>query len=105
YHGAAAPPGRTQIDKPNFVRKNPAVPRLLGAFFPIAVLVAVPALCAGEQSGTNQTLKALSIGDLATLDATTVAKHAETIGQAAAAISVVTSEDLRRAGITELAEA
>ena len=53
----------------------------------------------------EQTLKTLSIEDLSKIDVTSVSKHAETIFDAAAAISVITAEDLRRSGVTELPEA
>jgi iron complex outermembrane receptor protein len=52
-----------------------------------------------------QTFKGLSIEELSKIDVTSVSKHAETISEAAAAISVITSDDLRRAGVTELPEA
>jgi hypothetical protein len=53
----------------------------------------------------RQTLKGLSIEELSKIDVTSVSKHAEIISEAAAAVSVITSEDLRRAGVTELPEA
>jgi iron complex outermembrane receptor protein len=55
--------------------------------------------------GNDQTFKGLSIDDLSKIDVTSVSKHAEIVSEAAAAVSVITAEDLRRAGVTELPEA
>lgn len=53
----------------------------------------------------EQTLKQLSIEELSRIDVTSTLKHAEPISAAAAAISVLTGDDIRRAGITTLPEA
>jgi len=53
----------------------------------------------------EQTLKRLSIEDLSSIDVTSTLKHAEPISISAAAIEVITGEDIRRAGITMLPEA
>jgi iron complex outermembrane receptor protein len=53
----------------------------------------------------DQTLKRLSIEDLSRIDVTSTLKHAEPIGASAAAIEVITGDDIRRAGITTLPEA
>jgi iron complex outermembrane receptor protein len=50
-------------------------------------------------------LKRLSIEELTRIDVTTAMKHAEPVSAAAAAIQVITSDDIRRAGITTLPEA
>ena len=78
--------------------------------FLVVALCTIPsaALAIGTdapQPDDAQNLKGLSIEDLSKLDVTSVSKHAETISESAAAISVITGEDLRRAGVTELAEA
>jgi iron complex outermembrane recepter protein len=57
------------------------------------------------QPDATQTLKGLSIEALSKIDVTSVSKHAESISEAAAAISVITADELRRAGVTELPEA
>jgi iron complex outermembrane receptor protein len=53
----------------------------------------------------QQTLKRLSIEELSNIDVTSTLKHAEPVNQAAAAITVITGDDIRRAGITTLPEA
>jgi len=55
-----------------------------------------------EPDQPSQTLKQLSIEELSNIDVTSTLKHAEPISQAAAAISVLTGDDIRRAGITTL---
>src|SRR5918999_2936556 len=56
-------------------------------------------------SMTAQDLKRLSIEELAELDVTSVSRRVERLSQTAAAISVVRQDDIRRAGVTSLAEA
>src|SRR4051812_17571596 len=78
--------------------------------FAVCVLwlaIASPAFAAGpsDPPDSTQTLKGLSIEELSKIDVTSVSKHAEAISEAAAAISVITAEDIRRSGITELPEA
>jgi iron complex outermembrane receptor protein len=53
----------------------------------------------------TQTLKRLSIEELSSIDVTSTLKHAEPISGSAAAIAVITGDDIRRAGITTLPEA
>ena len=60
----------------------------------------VASLAAGDQ-----TLRRLSIEELGKIDVTSASKHAEPVGETAGAVSVVTGEDIRRAGVTELPEA
>jgi iron complex outermembrane receptor protein len=50
-------------------------------------------------------LKNLSIEELMQLDVTSVSRRSERLSQAAAAIAVVTPEDLRRSGVTNLPDA
>jgi iron complex outermembrane receptor protein len=57
------------------------------------------------QPAPSPTLRRLSIEELARIDVTSVSKHAEPVAEAAAAISVLTQNDLRRAGVTSLPEA
>lgn len=60
---------------------------------------------ASTQPNADQTFRRLSIEELAKIDVMSASKHAEPVNETATAISVITSEDLRRAGITELPEA
>jgi len=75
----------------------------------IALAGLIALLCAGidasAQDPGDPALKHLTIEQLAQIDVTSVTKHAEPIGEAAAAVSVITQEDLRRSGVTTLAEA
>jgi iron complex outermembrane receptor protein len=52
-----------------------------------------------------QDLKRLSIEELADLDVTTVSRRVERLSDTAAAISVVRQDDIRRSGVTTLADA
>ena len=70
-----------------------------------AVFLILCRTAAGQTPPQDQTFKGLSIEELLKIDVTSVSKHAETVSEAAAAISVITGEDLRRAGVTELPEA
>src|SRR5918993_2272694 len=52
-----------------------------------------------------QDLKRLSIEELAELDVTSVSRRPEPLAHAAAAVSILRQEDIRRAGAMTLAEA
>jgi iron complex outermembrane recepter protein len=52
-----------------------------------------------------QDLKQLSIEQLMEIDVTLAARRPEPVGSAAAAVSVITAEDIRRAGVTTIADA
>jgi iron complex outermembrane receptor protein len=52
-----------------------------------------------------QDLKRLTIEELMRIDVTTVGRRPEPIGTTAAAASVITSDDIRRAGVTTIADA
>jgi iron complex outermembrane receptor protein len=52
-----------------------------------------------------QDLKRLSLDELAELDVTSVSRRVERLSQAAAAVSVVRQDDIRRTGVVSLAEA
>ena len=72
----------------------------------IALLVAstaAPAL--QEESLGLAALKQLSILELSEIEVTSVSRTAESLGSAAAAIAVVTQEDIRRSGATTVPEA
>src|SRR5436305_1657699 len=55
--------------------------------------------------GQQQTLRQLSLEELGRIDVTSASRHAEPIGEAAAAVTVITADDIRRAGITTLPDA
>jgi iron complex outermembrane receptor protein len=53
----------------------------------------------------TQDLKALSIEELMNVDVTSASRREEPIGSTAAAVSVITRDDIRRSGVTSLADA
>src|SRR5258706_10809278 len=80
-------------------------------------LAAVPVGWAGD-AGTNaesatvssqkprlSDLAAMSLEDLTRLEVTSVSKHKEKLTDAPAAVYVITGEDIRRSGVTSIAEA
>jgi len=73
------------------------------------LLCAAPALQAQahvqEDLAAAEDLKSLSIEELMQIDVTSVSRRSEPLSRAAAAITVITGEDLRRSGITNLPEA
>jgi iron complex outermembrane recepter protein len=56
-------------------------------------------------AAAQEELKRLSIEELMRIDVTTTARRPEPIGTTAAAISVITADDIRRAGVTTIADA
>jgi iron complex outermembrane receptor protein len=71
-----------------------------------AFLVAGSALYAQEPDPQlAQNLKRLTIDELTQLDITTASRRLEALAQVASAVSVIRGEDIRRAGIANLAEA
>jgi iron complex outermembrane receptor protein len=80
---------------------------------PLGTLLAVALLALGvaapgraqEQIAAGSDLKSLSIEELMEIDVTSVSRRSEPLSRAAAAISVITAEDIRRSGINSLPEA
>jgi len=70
----------------------------------IVLLLVLPSPAASSQPGA-QDLKRLSIEQLMQIDVTLAARRPEPIATAPTAISVVTGDDIRRAGVTTLADA
>jgi iron complex outermembrane receptor protein len=64
-----------------------------------------PAFAQTPRSGQVDELKQLSIEELADTDVTTASRRIERLADVAAAVSVITGEDLRRMGVTTLAQA
>lgn len=71
----------------------------------LLLISAVPHVRAQETLVAAQDLKNLSIEELMQIDVTSVSRRSEPLSRAAAAITVITAEDLRRSGITSLPEA
>ena len=76
------------------------------------LLLALCAAPAQAQTGTateartvTQDLKRLTIEELSQIDVTSVSRRSEKLSEAAAAVSVIGAEELRRSGVTSLAEA
>ena len=65
----------------------------------------VPAQAQVSSSESAPTLRQLSLEDLGKIDVTSASRHAEPVGEAAAAVTVITQDDIRRAGITTLPDA
>jgi iron complex outermembrane receptor protein len=76
----------------------------IGLALAFAVAVAPPAH-GQQQASAEQSFGRLSIEELTRIDVTSVSKRAEPVNEAAAAIQVITQDDLRRAGVVYLAEA
>ena len=59
----------------------------------------------GEKFDGPAELKKLSIEELMEIDVTSVSKRTEKLSAAAAAITVITGDDIRRSGVTNLPDA
>ena len=73
-----------------------------------AILAAVPSASAGPAAQpryAQRDLKRLSLEELMQIDVTTTTRRPEPVGTAAAAVFVITSDDLRRSGITTIPDA
>jgi iron complex outermembrane receptor protein len=81
--------------------------RQAGAALLVAALaVAAPAAAARQKEKVDPSeLKELSLEELMQIDVTSVSKRSEQLSRAAAAITVITRDDLRRSGVTSLPEA
>jgi iron complex outermembrane receptor protein len=75
---------------------------LLGLIFFLVCALVLPAPLQAQDPGD---LKRLSIEELMRIDVTTAARRSEPVGSTAGAITVVTSDDIRRAGVTTIADA
>ncbi|MDH5562805.1 MAG: TonB-dependent receptor [Nitrospirota bacterium] len=75
---------------------------LIGLF-----LLLLPGTAAGEAAdpGTNIDLTELSLEELMSVEVTSVSKKKQKLSESAAAIFVITQEDLRRSGVTSIPEA
>ncbi len=82
--------------------------RFAGLLAASATLVAGASLAQGQppqppaQSAGTRDLSSVSLEDLMNIEVTSVSKKAEKISQAAAAIFVITQEDIRRSGATNI---
>ena len=58
-----------------------------------------------SSSESSPTLRQLSLEELGKIDVTSASRHAEPVSEAAAAVTVITQDDIRRAGVTTLPDA
>ena len=73
--------------------------------FLVTLLAAPLAAASRDQPLQAQNLKTLSLEELMQIDVTTVSREPERRIDAPAAVSVITSEDIRRYGVDTLADA
>ena len=78
-------------------------PVRLGAALLLTAAAASPAGAAPQPD--QEDLKRLTIEELMRIDVTTAGRREEPIGSTAAAVSVITGDDIRRAGVTTIADA
>jgi iron complex outermembrane receptor protein len=83
------------------MRRQPAL-----CFAVATVLAGASVVCAQETAYVSpSTLKKLSVEQLVDVDVTSVSKYPEKSSEAAAAIAVLTQEDIERAGVTNIPDA
>lgn len=76
------------------------------AVLAVALAMSRAAAAAPDPTGRSvEDLQSLSIEDLARIQVTSVTKHPQALSGAAAAVYVITAEDIRRSGATSLPEA
>jgi iron complex outermembrane recepter protein len=73
--------------------------------FSLAILIVFPAIASPQSPSQLEELKKLSIEELAETDITGTGRRNEHLEQVAAAVSVITADDLRRYGVMNLAQA
>ena len=76
--------------------------RKVGCLF---MLLAIGECTSFSQNPPQADFKKLTLEELLDVNVTSVARKAEPLGQTAAAVTVITSEDIRRTGVTSIAEA
>ena len=82
------------------------MPAVASALLSVVAVVYMPAAAAQAASGATSTdsLKKLSLDELMSIEVTSVSKTAEPLSEAAAAIYVITREDILRSGATSIPE-
>jgi iron complex outermembrane receptor protein len=86
--------------------RRPRRPGLNPAFcLCLLLLPAAPAAAAESPAVDTAALKQLSIEELMQIDVTSVSRRSEPFSRAAAAVTVITREDLRRSGVASLPQA
>lgn len=85
-------------------RHDRRIPAYRASIF-LALLSSCGIAAAASDEGSAGVLKTLSLQELMDLEVTSVSRTAEKLGGAAAAIAVVSNEDIRRSGATSVPEA
>ena len=80
-------------------------PHRLRSFLAAALLACAAPAAAQQDLLAAEDLKNLSIEELMQIDITSVSRRAAPLSRAAAAITVITAEEIRRSGVTRLSEA
>jgi len=90
-----------------FAGSQPAIaaPRAPGASRALVALVAAFLPCHAATAQSLEELGRLSIEELANVEITSVSKRAEPLSEAAAAVYVISGDEIRRSGVTSLPEA
>jgi iron complex outermembrane receptor protein len=78
---------------------------LVRASVRLLLLLLLGEVASSGQDIAQSDIKKLSLEELMDLNVTSVTRRAESLAQTAAAVTVITSEDIRRAGVTNLPEA
>ncbi len=88
-----------------YVLKNMHTRRHVGFIVGLACCAGVRPATAQEEAGTPAALKHLSIEQLMDVEVTSVSRSRESLLGAAAAVAIVTDEDIRRSGATTIPDA
>ena len=97
---------RAQSFKPGSTTSAALAPVLVSALLSAGAIFFVPSAFAQAVDGAPSTdsLKKLSLDELMSIEVTSVSKTAEPLSKAAAAIYVITREDILRSGATSIPE-
>jgi len=81
-----------------------AIARALYPAVAVAILL-LPALASSSEMDTENPVKQLSLEELGNIQVTTVSKSPSEVRKTAAAIFVITQEDIQRSGVTTIPDA
>jgi outer membrane receptor protein involved in Fe transport len=82
-----------------------ALPSCLTAAFAVGLVFLPAIVSAASSQPQSQDLKTMSIEQLMQIDVTLATREPVPIGRTAAAITVITNDDIRRSGVTTIADA
>lgn len=75
-----------------------------GVVYPLAILICAGCVATPALAASQSDLFDLSLGELLDLEVTSVSKKSQPVSEAAAAVFVITAEDIRRSGMTTIPE-